>query len=110
MAIRLSIEGEECKVEKYLRHIRKDRRWKYYSPHEFSTSMTEKKVEYYVAESPCRIQQREENRLFKVRMETTEGKVIEFDLLDVKQFDLNDGKTTILGKSYDIYTDPLPTT
>lgn len=110
MAIRLSIEGEECKVDKYLRHIRKDRNWKYYLPHEFLISATEKKVEYYVDESPSRIQERERSRLAKVKMETLEGREILFDLLDVKQFDLNDGKITILGKSYDIYTDPLPAT
>jgi hypothetical protein len=110
MAIRLTVEGEECKVEKYLRHIRSDKNWKYYLPHEFLISATEKKVEYYVDESRSRVHGVEKNRLAKVRMETSDGEEIIFYLLDVKQFDLNDGKITILGKSYDIYTDPLPTT
>jgi hypothetical protein len=107
MAIRLSIEGEECKVDRYLYHIRKDKRWKYYLPHEFLISATEKKVEYDVEESFSRMQELEKKRLAKVKMETPEGKKIEFDLLDVRQFDLNDGKITILGTNYDIYTDPL---
>lgn len=110
MAIRLTVEGDQCKVDRYLCHIQKDKRWKYYSPYEFLVSTTEKKVEYYIDESPHRMQEREKKRLATVAITTSGGIKIQLELLDVSLFDLNDGKTTLIGKSYDIYTDPLQAT
>jgi hypothetical protein len=109
MSIRLTIEGDEQQVDKYIRCLSEDKRYKYYVPHEFSTSITEKKVEYYVGESPSRMQEMEKKRLYKLTLKTTDGEEIILDLLDLKVCDLLDGKTTLIGTNYDIYADPLHT-
>lgn len=109
MAIRLGVEGDDRLVDLFIRSIQMDKRWKFYSPHENLTSPTEKRVEYYVNESPSRIKEVEKKRLTPVTIKTPKdhgGKTIILDLLDVKLFPLCNGTTAIFGMSYDPYSNP----
>ncbi|MCH5585138.1 hypothetical protein MK805_09165 [Shimazuella sp. AN120528] len=108
MSMRLIVEGEECSVQRYIRDLKQDKRYRFYHIHEFLLNPVEMKVECYVERTNNRLSE-DKKPLAKVIMEIPDehgAKKIEIDLLDIKLVNLLDGKTTIFGMSYDVYAHP----
>jgi hypothetical protein len=105
MSLKLMVEGDKEKVNKFMEVVRKTSIYRFYDKFKYNLNPLESREEYYFDERN-QLKEKKNYDLTVIHLETTDGQQIKIDLVDTKIVDMAVGKTLIIGKNFDIFAIP----